>query len=342
MLTLRRRGALAPLLSLVLTLAPAPLAHAASGVLPSEASPIQREEAQAHFARGHDLYTAKRFEEAAGEFAKSYAVVASPNALLFLARCDRERGKIVTAYAELGRTAAEAKEHAAEDPRYAKTAEAAAEERDSLAAELGFVSVTVQGGSPDAVVTIGSERVPRAALGELVPVVPGRIDLSVESPGRPPVRQSLHVSRGERAAVTLDGGPVPPEAGAPQATSPPPVRAGTAGEPSGAGAARTWAYVAGGVGVVGVATFAIAGVASNGTYSDLQTKCGAGRCPGGSGYDGEISRGKTEQTIANVGLVVGAVGVAAAATFFVVSLSSKSDRVAVVAGPGWLGLRGVF
>src|SRR5580704_11670159 len=79
------------------------------------------------------LVTASAHDEAAAEFDKSYAIVSSPNALFFLARCDRERGKLVTAYAELGRTAAEAREHASEDTRYVKTAQAASDERDAIA-----------------------------------------------------------------------------------------------------------------------------------------------------------------------------------------------------------------
>ena len=55
----------------------------------------------------------------------------------------------VAAYEEFGRAATEAKEHAAGDPRYAKTAEAAERERDALAPKLGFVTVTVQNSTPE-------------------------------------------------------------------------------------------------------------------------------------------------------------------------------------------------
>ncbi len=144
---------------------------------------MQREEAQNHFARGRDLYTAKKFDEAATEFDKSYAIVASPNALFFLARCERERGKLVAAYAELGRAATEAREHASEDPRYAKTADAASDERDAIAAQLGFVTVTVTSGSADTTVTIAGTKFPRAALGEPLPLAPGSAEIVVETPG---------------------------------------------------------------------------------------------------------------------------------------------------------------
>ncbi|HEY2509807.1 MAG TPA: tetratricopeptide repeat protein [Polyangiaceae bacterium] len=316
-------------------------AHAA-GVTPSDATPVQREEAQAHFARAHDLYENKKYDEAAAEFAKSYAVVTSPNALLFLARCDRERGKLVAAYVEFGRTGAEAKEHAAEDPRYAKTAQAASDERDALAQQLGFVTITVEGGAADAAILVGGERFPRGSLGEPLPVMPGNVDLSVESAGRAPVRRSVTVAAGERKAVKLDAGPAEaPREGSPSTPAPLATPA-PAETPASSSPARGLAYGAAAVGVAGFATFAIAGVMSNGTYSDLQSKCGGGRCPSNQGYEDEVSRGSTQQTIANVGLVVGAVGVAAAVTLFVISLPSGAHQATAFVGPGSLGVKGVF
>jgi hypothetical protein len=321
-------------------------AHAGAGVTPSDATPVQREEAQTHFGRGRELYAAKRFDEAAAEFERSYAIVASPNALFFLARCDRERGRLVAAYAELGRTAAEAREHAAEDPRYAKTAQAASEERDAIAPLLGFVTVTVTGGSADTTVTVAGAKFPRVALGEPVPVMPGSTEVVVETPGKAPLRRSVVVAAGERKTLALDAGTVdavmreqasaPSSAG--QGSAPPGAEA-----PSNHGALRTWSYVSAGVAVAGIATFAIAGTLSNAAYSDLQTRCSSAACPAtDSNSKDEINRGKTEQTLANVGLVVGLVGAAAAVTFFVVSIPSRADKVAVVAGPTSIGLRGNF
>jgi hypothetical protein len=318
-------------------------AQAAAGVAPNDATPVQREEAQSHFARGHDLFTAKKFDEAAAEFDKSYAIVASPNALLFLARCDRERGKLVTAYAELGRTAAEAREHASEDPRYAKTAEAATEERDSITPQLGFVTVTVTGGSPDTTVKVAGAKFPRSALGEPFPVMPGSSEIIVETPGKAPIHQTLAVFGGEKKTVTFDAGPV--EAAAPAqvaAPAPPPLHVPTPEEEAAARQRlRTASYVAGAVAGVGFITLTIAGIASNNTYSNLQAQC-HGACAPGNGNQSEINQGSTEQTVADVGLVVGLVGAAAAVTLFVMSLPTHSDKVSLSVGPAWMGVRGEF
>ncbi len=334
-------------LTILLVLSAAASAEAGAGVTPSDATPVQREEAQTHFARGRDLYAAKKYDEAAAEFEKSYAIVGSPNALFFLARCDRERGKLVAAYAELGRTAAEAREHASEDPRYAKTAQAASEERDAIAPQLGFVTVSVTGGTAETSVTIAGARFPRAALGEPLPVMPGSTEVVVETPGKPPLRRMVAVFGGEKKSVTLDAGAAEPAINPQPGVAPPlpplPLHpASLEEEAAGRARLRTWSYVSAGAAVVGLATFAVAGTMSNAAYSDLQAQC-HGPCPSGNaGNQDEIARGKTEQTAADVGLVVGLVGAAAAVTLFVMSLPVKSDRVTAAFGPTWVGVKGEF
>jgi hypothetical protein len=95
----------------------------------------------------------------------------------------------------------------------------------------------------------------------------------------------------------------------------------------------------GGIGVAGLALFTVYGLIDNSTYSDLQSSCPHNACP--PGKQGEIDSGRTQQTIANVSLVVGGVGLAAGATMFVISLSHKSSpTTGLVLGPGYLGVRG--
>jgi hypothetical protein len=250
----------------------------------------------------------------------------------------------VTAYAELGRTAAEAREHASDDPRYAKTAEAATEERDAIAPQLGFVTVTVTGGSPETTVKVAGAKFPRSALGDPFPVMPGSSEVIVETPGKAPLRQTLAVFGGERKTLTFDAGPVEaassPVQGAPP--PPPPLHVQTPEEEAAArDRIRTASYVAGAIAGIGFITLAVGGVASNNTYSSLQSQC-HGACAPGEGNQNEINQGNTEQTVADIGLVVGLVGATAAVTLFVMSLPTKSDRVSLTVGPTWMGLRGEF
>jgi hypothetical protein len=87
---------------------------------------------------------------------------------------------------------------------------------------------------------------------------------------------------------------------------------------------------------------------ANSKYHDLQSAC-HGPCPASKAD--QISSGKTDQTIANVGLVVGAIGVAAGVTLFVVSAPKSHDpareqepkaSAALTVGPSWIGMRGAF
>ena len=126
----------------------------------------------------------------------------------------------------------------------------------------------------------------------------------------------------------LGGAPPPPP---PEAPPPAPAMSSL----------RLGAYIAAGVGVVGLATFTVGGVMARSTYDDLNGACHGGPCP--PDKSGEISSGKTQQTIANVGLVVGIAGVATGATLFVLSLpkaSPTAPTTGLAVAPGWMGVRG--
>jgi hypothetical protein len=312
----------------------APLAHAA-GVPPPQATQTQRDQAQAHFQKGRELLDKKQFAEALAEFRASYDVVASPNSHLEYARCLRETGKPVEAYVELGAVAAEAHELAATDKKYDKAADAANAERAEMEPKLGFLTLTVQNAADGTRVTVGGQEVKRTAWSEPVPVVPGSTDVVVETPGHAPMQRSVTLAAGQRTPLLLDAAGGAPLATASAAPPPPPPTT----EPFDRARLRPWAYVAGGVGVAGFVTFAIAGSLAKSTYNDLQTACG-GPCP--SSKLDEINSGKTKQTVANVGLALGIIGVAAGAALFVLSMprSAPASNAALVIGPAWIGVRG--
>jgi len=123
----------------------------ADGVLPDVATPVQREQAQSRFAKGRDLMAKKQYDDALVEFRASHDIVASPNTRLEIARCLRTAGKLVAAYAELGRTAIEAKELLGQDNRYQRAYDAATDERKEIEPKLGFGRPTVLDEYPEAV-----------------------------------------------------------------------------------------------------------------------------------------------------------------------------------------------
>lgn len=323
----------------------------AAGVAPSAATKAQKDKAQSHFLRGKELYGQNKFDAALAEFTSSLDVVASPNTRLYVARCLREMNKNVQAYNEFGRTAAEARDLAKTDSRYEKAAEAAEQDQKALEPKIGLVAVNVEHASPSTTLKVGGEEVRREAWGQPVAVEPGSAEIAAETPGRPASKKSVTIAAGQKESVSVD------------ATGDAPAQASTADKnektvemstPSDRAGLRPYAYVAGGVALAGLATFTVAGLLSNGTYSDLEQACGGERaCP--PGHEDDISSGKTQQTIANVGLVVFVLGAAGAVTLWVLSAPSKSTA-STSAGAGattgvttkvvtrgtYLGLEGSF
>lgn len=340
----RRRRAANALFVLVVALAPARLAGAA-GAPPGAATPVQREQAQAFFARGKVLMAENAHARALAEFRASIEIVASPNTRLSIARCLRALGRDVEAYVEFGRTAVEARELVRDDYRYEKAAQAAIAERAELVPRLGFVRVQVEHSGSQTRLRVGTEQIARAAWIEPAPVAPGEAVVVVETQGKAPIRETIVVQAGETATLRVDagvaGGDEPRPAAAPAATSKPLERLSERRAAS-SSPLRTAAWISVGVGAAGVMTFSVFGVLTAGTYAKLNRDCLGGVCP--TGHADDIARGRSQQTIANVGLAVGAVGIVAGATLFVVGSpkAAKGPSAGLVVAPGWIGVRGAL
>ncbi len=316
----------------------------AAGVDPAEATPVQREQSQARFLRGRQLFDAKSFEPALAEFRASHDIVASPNSRLYIARTLRELGRNVEAYVELGRTEVEARELTRVDNRYQRAAEAAGEERAQLRALLGFVAVKITGADESTRLLVGGEEIRRSGWSEPIPVKPGTTEVKLETVGREPIAKSVTLEAGRSTTLDLDvtsapAAPIAAAATAPQQPTAAPSPAQDA--PQGTTTLRPYAIAAGGVAVVGLATFAIFGLMAKGTHDDLEARCKGGVCPSDPADD--ASAGKTQQTIANVGLVVGALGLAGAGVlFFAEPKPARAAFVRPTIGFGRVGVEGAF
>jgi hypothetical protein len=326
-------------MAVVASIAAAPPAWA-DGISPEKATAAQRDEAQAHFTKGRELFGQGQFARALDEFQASREVVASPNAHLYAARSLREMGKLGAAYVEFERTATEARVLSRQDDKYVKTAESADQERQELATKLGFVRVNVANAKDGTVLRVGGEEIRRADWNDSIPTPAGQTEVVVESPQRAPVRQTVDVTAGQTKTVSVDA-----DAASANAAPAAPGEVHEA-EPEDEAESRrqrfrTLSFVAAGVGVVGVGTFTIFGAMANGKYSDLKNQCGGPCAPS---RQSDIDAGKRDQTVANVGLVVGLLGAAAAVTLFVVSMPKKSaaPQTALILGPGGAGIGGAF
>ncbi|WP_437571760.1 tetratricopeptide repeat protein [Sorangium sp. So ce542] len=324
---------------------PAPAAGAdAPAATPS---PDAVEKAQSLFKKGAALYEGKRYALALEQFRASYAAVASPNSRLYIARCLADLGEHTEAYLEFDQVAAEAAARAATEPRYAQTEQTAQLERDELARKIALVTVAVA--RPDAAisVSIAGKDVPRERWGKPFPVKPGKTEVVLRT-RTTSIPQTLDLSAGEAKTVKLDpeepgqagaadGGPALLDEGPSLPEEAPSARAYL----------RPYAYAAGGVGVAGLAVFTVAGLMANSTYSDLAESC-RGPCP--IERKDDVDAGKAQQTVANVGVVVGALGLVAGTTLLVLSLTGGSAgepqrnaaSTQLLVGPGFAGLRGTF
>ena len=293
--------------------------------------------ATTHFMKGSDLLKAKKFALALEQFKLSYAAVPSPNSHLYIARCLSAMGDARAAYTEFDKVVDEATERGKTEEKYLPTRDSAKGERDDLRSKVALVTITVEHQAPGLTVRIGDAEIPREQWNKPLAVPPGPVEAKLSSSdGKQVGTQSATIAVGQSHTLVLDG-----------AAASAVVASGSEGEAttkSKSSALRPAAIVAGTVGVAGFVMFAVAGSMSKSTYSSLEKECGAGPCPASRADD--ISSGKTQQTLANVGLIVGAVGVAAGATLFVLSLnkgkSAAAPTTGLMVGPGYAGLNGTF
>ncbi len=309
------------------------------GADPMTASNVQLEQAQARFARAKELYEANEYEQAMEEFKASRAIVASPNTRLYQARCLRELGRLLEAYAIYGRTMIDAMELAKMEARYGRTAEAARTEREELEARLSFVKLNVHNASPGTKLVVNGEEIRRTAWSEPVVALPGKVQVELATEGQPTQSRLLELQPGETQEITLS---VESQPQATHATEPEPATspAKSVQERQPAASLAPYAYTAAAVGVVGFGAFGAFGVSSKQKYDELNDACVSGACP--SDQAQTLDDGKKEQLWANIGLAVGVVGSVAAVTLFILDPDDEESSVALVVAPGALTLRGTL
>lgn len=296
--------------------------------------------ATALFGKALDLFNAKKYALALEQFKLSYAEVPSPNSHLYMARCMAKLGDAHAAYNEFDKVMAEATERGKTEEKYNLTRDSARLERDELLSKVALVTVNVVHPGPTTVVRVGDAEVPREQWDKPFAITPGAVEGKISAGDRVIASQSATIAAGQSHTLVLDAAAAPVVAVNPETEQPTTKSSKSALRPAG--------IIVGSVGVAGFVLFAVAGSMSKSTYSSLEKECGTGPCP--TDRSDDISSGKTQQTLANVGLVVGAVGVAAGATLLVLSLGKNKSApapttglvVKPVVGPGYLGVNGSF
>jgi hypothetical protein len=330
--------------------------------LPSRAADVAiSDEARAHFSAGVNLLQdpdGARYEEAYREFKEAYAKSPSWKILgnLGISAMKLERdSEAIAAF----------KKYLAEGGKQVDAEERAQFQRDLSTLESGVAPLVLQSDPPGA--TIEDERYPASgqairnsysADGPLqIGVRPGRHRFTARLAGRVDAVWEVELSPRQQASHTfalaepVAAAPVAP----PPAAPPPPALVADTGGAQGGNGLRTGAYVALGVGVVGLGVGTIFGLSAKSKYrqanditNDNCPSSGACELPG-SLFDKRESLGNdgdTAKTLSIVGFALGGVGLATGVTLFV--LSNKKQEAAATArvepfiGVGQLGLRGGF
>jgi hypothetical protein len=323
----------------------APSRAAAQGAVVTEASDAEKGRAQELYKAGATSYEFRRWDDALRKFRDSYEVVRSPNTHLMIGRVLIELGQKVDAYNELVATEAEAR---AAGEKYAEAASKASELRATLARDVALIQVEVQTGGADpagATVLVGGADHPRVAWGAPLARNAGEVEVIGRWHGAERTRQKVSLVTGSTVTVKLLVGP---DAADPADAPPPPLAAPTAppeDEADEGGSMVPLIAVSAAVGAGGFAVFTVFGLMNQSTFDGLEQRCSSG-CSQAEIQD-DVDEGKTQQTVANIGLIAGFVGVAAAATFLVIELTNDDGTATaggtrVRVGPGGVSAAGSF
>jgi hypothetical protein len=312
----------------------------ASASLPAYAAdddaPTQAELAAAtkKFREAQQKYEQKDYAAALDLARMAHEVSSSPNARLYIARSLRELGRLAEAYEEMSIVLREATERAQSESKYEPTRDAAAAELALLARKVGRVIIALADPPPGTKVELNGAPIDEKRLGEAIAVMPGEVVVKAAASGADPIERKLEIGAGDTKTIALAFGDAKAEPDVEQSAEPEtsPAHEG-AGEQTGGGSLRTVGFVAAGIGVAGLAVFGIAGSMAKSEFDSLEEECNGERCTDPK-YADTVDRGKNLQTIANIGLVVGAVGLVAGGTMILLGGPKKRESAGLIIQPG--------
>ncbi len=171
----------------------------------------------------------------------------------------------------------------------------------------------------DVRVLVDAETIAEHLDGKAIAMDPGVHKFRFEAKGRLPVEQTIVVREGERnrvVAVTMKS------------------ESGDVVEPIERPGPPVAAWIAAGVGFVGLGTFAVLGLSARAEFNDLENRCGS-RCP-----DDDVDQVRRKALFADIGLGVGLIGAGVATYLFIDHARRPALRPAL--GAGFIGIVGTF
>jgi hypothetical protein len=190
-----------------------------------------------------------------------------------------------------------------------------------------------------------------ASLGVPLPVDPGEHVIITQVPGGPEHRVTVKLALADnRTMITeIEGPPAP--ANAPVTAAEKKSSNSDGVSPRSNGSSRTIAWVAGGVGVVGLGVGTVTGLMVLGDAGTVRENCDGAVCRNAQGTEA-AERGKSLATVSSIAFGVGLAGIATSAVLLLSTRSAppKPDRAHATWQPiasgdstgAWVGVRGNF
>ncbi|MBI3204406.1 MAG: tetratricopeptide repeat protein [Myxococcales bacterium] len=273
-----------------------------------------------------------KWEEAKAAYEKALELDDKAETRLRLATVEEKLGHLVEAADHL-KKALEAKKISG--------AQSAKAKRDLKALEKRIPTLTFDlpkgfGGT----VKLDDRQLSAGELGGPVPANPGRHEVKAEAEGMKPYAETVELAEKDKKNLSVLMTELPKEE--PTSSDEP-----EKDKPKATGGNKTLAYVALGVGVVGLGVGAFMGLQAKQTKGEIDDKCKNGVCPEGERdlYD----KGKSQADISTVGFIVGAVGIGAGTVLLLtggkggkVESKTEARRFVPYVGPAHAGVYGQF
>lgn len=301
--------------------------------------------AQALFDDARALMDAGKFAEACPKLAESQRLDPGGGTLLHLALCYEKAGMTASSWATFNEALSAALRDKRDDRR--KVAEEHLAAITPKLTKLRLIVPPAMAGVEGLTVRRNGVETSRAEWGTAVPVDPGEVKLEISAPGKRTATRSVAAGApGTTLDFTLPLLEDAPEGAAPAAearsAAPAPLAPATAApaRDSGSGSGqRTLAYVAGGVGVLGIGAGTYFGLRSLSKKSEADKVCDGANCVDDRG----VSLREDARSAGNLSTIFFIAGGAALATGVVLYLTAPDpDRpqaaVHPVTGPGLAGL----
>ncbi len=309
--------------------------------------------AQAHFDRANALYLASNYEDALKAYRIAAELSGSPNAWLGVARSLGKLGRVAESVGAYEQAVETALGLARTDKKYQSTYEAARDELREAAKLVGHLRIYVTPRDVDARVRIGGVDRGSDVVGHALAVMPGKVAVSVRAEGFEPYDQLVEIAAGAQVQLSAVLKPTQTAASTSGASSSDQVVvAESTGlehtDDSAGGGLATAGWIALGLGAVGIASFATFALLADAQHDKLTETCVQTACSI-TKHDELASTGETYQTLTNLSLVVGAVGLATGLTALLIDAGGPDEEeavpsVAVALDPhgGFASVRGRF